>query len=130
MKIILAIAKSATHIVMATARRKMKGKLKNLLSGRIIDVHSTSDNPDSSYGLECWVDAEGNSYGQCQFINPLGYQLIECDTPIEEFANTSYFAALLGRKGGSSKSPAKKLSSAENGKKGGRPKKKKEDMNK
>jgi ribosome modulation factor len=32
-------------------------------------------------------------------------------------------AALMGKKGGSSKSPKKKISSAANGKKGGRPKK-------
>ena len=55
----------------------MKAKLRNLLTGEIIDVHSTTDSPDSSYGLECWVDEDGNSYGQCQFGVPLGFKLIE-----------------------------------------------------
>jgi hypothetical protein len=39
---------------------------------------SSTDSPDSSYGLECWVDEEtGESYGQCQFGVPMFYELIE-----------------------------------------------------
>lgn len=41
----------------------------------------------------------------------------------------SQAAAILGRKGGSAKSPKKKLSSRENGKKGGRPRKDPEYVN-
>jgi len=54
----------------------MKTKLRNLLTGEIIDVHSTTDSPDSSYGFECWVDDNGNSYGQCQFGAPFGFELV------------------------------------------------------
>lgn len=56
---------------------KVKAKLKNLMTGEIIDVHSTTDSPDSSYGLECWVDDAGRSYGQCQFGAPFGYVFVE-----------------------------------------------------
>jgi len=55
----------------------MKAKLKNIMTDEIIAVHSTTDSPDSSYGLECWVDDEGNSYGQCQFGAPLGFEIVE-----------------------------------------------------
>ena len=55
----------------------MKAKLKNLLTGKVISVKSTTDSPDLSYGLECWVDSKGNSYGQCQFGAPFGYELVE-----------------------------------------------------
>lgn len=55
----------------------LRGKLKNLLTGKIIHVKATTDSPDSSYGLECWVDKDGNSYGQIQFGAPFGFELIE-----------------------------------------------------
>jgi hypothetical protein len=55
----------------------MKAKLKNLLTGDIVDVFSTTDSPDSSYGLPCWVDKDNNGNGQCQFGAPLGFELLE-----------------------------------------------------
>ena len=55
----------------------MRGKLKNLLTGDVIDVYATTDSPDSSYGLACWVDEEGKSYGQVQFGAPFGFALLE-----------------------------------------------------
>ena len=54
----------------------MTATLRNLLTGEIIVVHATSDSVDSSYGLECWVDGDGNSYGQCQFGVPFGFEFI------------------------------------------------------
>lgn len=54
----------------------MKAKLKNLLTGETVDVHSTTDSVDSSYGFECWVDDDNNSYGQCQFGAPFGFELL------------------------------------------------------
>lgn len=54
----------------------LKGKLKNLLSGKIINVRATTDSIDSSYGMECWVDKDGNSYGQVQFGAPFGFELV------------------------------------------------------
>lgn len=57
----------------------MKANLRSLLTGDIVPVHSTTDSPDSSYGLECWVDDDGNSYGQCQFGAPIGFEIVEVD---------------------------------------------------
>lgn len=54
----------------------MKARLRNILTNEEIEVHSTTDSPDSSYGLECWVDDQGNSYGQCQFGAPFGFELV------------------------------------------------------
>lgn len=54
----------------------MKAILRNLMTGKRVVVHSTTDSPDSSYGLECWVDSKGQSYGQCQFGAPFGYALL------------------------------------------------------
>jgi len=54
----------------------MEAQLRNLLTGEIVDVYSTTDSADSSYGLECWVDDDGQSYGQCQFGAPLGFELL------------------------------------------------------
>ena len=57
----------------------MKVKLKNIMTSEIINVHSATDSPDSSYGLECWVADDGQSYGQCQFGAPFGFELIETE---------------------------------------------------
>ena len=51
----------------------MEAKLKNLLTGEIIQVHSTKSSIASSYGQECWVDDSGIVYGICDFGTPLGY---------------------------------------------------------
>jgi len=56
-----------------------KAKLKNILNGNVVDVYSTTDSPDSSYGLECWVDNDGNSYGQCQFGAPFGFEIFDIE---------------------------------------------------
>lgn len=53
------------------------GKLQNLLTDEVIDVHATTDSPDSSYGFLCWVDKDGSSYGQIQFFAPFGFRLLE-----------------------------------------------------
>ena len=54
----------------------LKGKLRNILTGKVIAVKATTESVDSSYGLECWVDKDGNSYGQVQFGAPFGFVLI------------------------------------------------------
>lgn len=110
----------------------MKAKLKNIMSGEIVLVSSTTDSPDSSYGFECWVDKNGNSYGQCQFGAPVGWALIECDTdPAKFMINMNNPMAVLGAIGGKSKSDKKIKASRANGakpcapgKKRGRPKSK------
>jgi hypothetical protein len=55
---------------------RVKIKLLNLLTREIVAVRPSTDSPDSSYGLPCWIDDKGNSYGQCQFGAPLGYDII------------------------------------------------------
>ena len=49
--------------------KKYTAKIK-LLNNRVIKVYSTADSPDSSYGLQAWVDYKGRSYGQIGFNNP------------------------------------------------------------
>lgn len=50
-------------------------KLRNLLTGQVVSVHATTDSPDSSYGIPCWVDNDGNSYGQVPYSPPLGFEI-------------------------------------------------------
>lgn len=55
----------------------MKATFRNVLTGETVNVHSTTDSPDSSYGFECWVgDDNSESYGQCQFGVPFGFELV------------------------------------------------------
>ncbi len=65
---------------------RVQVKLKNILSGKIVAVHPSTDSPDSSYGLPCWVDDDGESYGQCQFGAPFGFDLVVEEIPAEEEA--------------------------------------------
>ena len=59
-------------------------KLQNLFTKDEVFVFPSTESPDSSYGFECWIDEQGNSYGQCQFGIPFGfkklqeYYLIQC----------------------------------------------------
>jgi len=62
----------------------MKAKLRNLLTGEVVEVHDSTDSPDSSYGMPAWVDDAGNSYGQVQFGAPFGFELIALDDEIKE----------------------------------------------
>jgi len=50
-----------------------KRKIKNLWTGEVIEVWLTTDHPDSSHGIPVWVDKDGNSYGQCGPILPVGF---------------------------------------------------------
>jgi len=92
----------------------MKAVLKNLMTGEEIPVSATTETPDSSYGIPCWVDEEGNSYGQIIFGAPLGFEIVSL-----VLEDPSEAASILGKK----TSARKAMSSRENGKKGGRPKK-------
>lgn len=56
----------------------MRAILTNKLSGESVEVHSTTEHPDSSYGQPVWVDNEGQAYCQCNLPNPLyDIQIIE-----------------------------------------------------
>ncbi|MGM9687021.1 MAG: hypothetical protein ACI3YI_12500 [Bacteroidaceae bacterium] len=58
----------------------MKAILTNKLSGESVDVHSTTEHPDSSYGQPVWVDNEWQAYCQCNLPNPLyEIEIIEGD---------------------------------------------------
>lgn len=57
---------------------KAKLKMKNILTNEVVEVHPTIEHADSLYyNLAVWVDEENNSYGQCRFGVPLGFELIE-----------------------------------------------------
>lgn len=62
----------------------MKAKLLNLLTRKVIEVHSSTDSPDSSYGIPAWVDDEGNSYGQVPYGPPFGFQMVYFEDDDEE----------------------------------------------
>jgi len=51
-----------------------------------VEVVSSTDTPDSSYGLQHWVDKNGNSYGQIDLINPL-YHVFDIEETTEEEAD-------------------------------------------
>ena len=70
-------------------------KLKNILTGEIVAVHATTDSPDSSYGILCWVDDDGVSYGQVPYGPPMGFELfdvIEDEAHIEDEAEPSPYS--------------------------------------
>lgn len=53
------------------------GKLKNKISGEVLEVVATTKHPDSSYGQPVWVDEEGKAYLQCDCLaeNPF-YEVV------------------------------------------------------
>jgi len=50
-------------------------KIKNLINGKIIEVHPSTTHPNSSYGQPVWVDKNNNDYGQVG-LPLLGYDLV------------------------------------------------------
>lgn len=48
----------------------MKAILTNLVLGTQVEVHSTTEHPDSSYGQPVWVDADNNAYMPVGAANP------------------------------------------------------------
>jgi hypothetical protein len=100
-----------------------------LLDGRDVRVYSTTNHADSSYGLQVWVDRDGNGYGQIGYRNPL--YLVHA---IEEIDGdeAAIFDGYASRReacarGGRSTSEAKRAAVRANGRKGGRPRKAKPD---
>lgn len=61
----------------------MKATLENLLTGDLVKVTSSTDCSASSYGLEYWIDDDGNAYGQCQFGAPLGFRFVDLNPQTE-----------------------------------------------
>lgn len=55
-------------------------KIKNNITGQIINVHATTSHSASSYGQAVWVDDDDNAYYQCNLPNPF-YTLVELDEP-------------------------------------------------
>jgi hypothetical protein len=57
---------------------KTKMKMKSILTDEIVEVHPSIEHADCLYHkLAVWVDEENNSYGQCRFGIPLGFELLE-----------------------------------------------------
>jgi len=93
---------------------------------KTVTASVTTDQPASSAGKPVIVLPTGEALDLTSWLL-LNYQIVTA-TPDEmdllkrvQFINQSLIMSELGRKGGSSTSEAKKRSSAENGKKGGRP---------
>ncbi|HEY9124730.1 MAG TPA: hypothetical protein VIO15_10350 [Bacteroidales bacterium] len=41
-----------------------KRKIRNLMTGQVIEVWPSTEHPNSSYGIPVWVDSDNNDYGQ------------------------------------------------------------------
>jgi hypothetical protein len=105
------------------------GKIRKI-KGEITTEHSAS-----SYGMPVLVLPDGGCVDAQSWVM-LGYKIVSIsqqEAPMmERWLKTLYAmmgiqespAVLLGRRGGSAKSPAKQAASRKNGKKGGRPAKK------
>lgn len=61
-----------------TYHNPMNAKLKNKMTGEVIDVTSTNNHPDCSYGQSVWVDEQGQAYCIVGMPNPI-YDIIEMD---------------------------------------------------
>lgn len=51
-------------------------KLKNVVTGMVVEVTATTNHPASSYGKEVWVDKDNNAYCQVGMESPF-YEIIE-----------------------------------------------------
>ena len=94
----------------------------------------TTDHPASSYGMPVIVLEDGGvlDYTSAILLDYRVEKISEAERPLLEqwqrnMPPIDSHAATLGRKGGSVKSPKKAAASRENGKKGGRPRKNKEE---
>lgn len=63
-------------------------QLQNVLTKDIFLVYPSTESVDSSYGLECWIDKDNNSFGQCQFGLPFGFIKKNLFTPISLYIQT------------------------------------------
>jgi len=94
-----------------------------LLDGRDVRVYSTTNHADSSYGLQVWVDRDGNGYGQIGYRNPL--YLVHAIEEIDEDEAAIFDGYASHReacaRGGRSTSERKAAAVRANGAKGGRP---------
>ncbi len=58
----------------------MKAILTNKINGESVEVYSTTEHPDSSYGKPVWVDEKGQAYCQCNLPNPFyDIEIVEDD---------------------------------------------------
>ena len=54
----------------------MKAIIRNKITNKTVEVKSTTEHPDSSYGIPVWVDDENNAYFQVGLENPF-YEVVE-----------------------------------------------------
>ena len=53
----------------------MTARLTNIINGASVIVTSTTDHPDSHYGLAVWVDKDGIAYCQVDGPKPPFYKI-------------------------------------------------------
>jgi hypothetical protein len=69
--------------------KQYRAKVRSILAANfgdedeIIEVESSCDTPDSSYGLQHWVNADGNSYGQITLQSSF-YEVFDIEEIIED----------------------------------------------
>lgn len=51
------------------------GKITNLLNGKSVLVHATTEHPDSHYGHAVWVDDDGNAWFEVDSPCPFNYRI-------------------------------------------------------
>lgn len=56
----------------------MIARVRNIITGEVVDVRSTTEHPDSSYGNPVWVDADNVAYGQVDLPMPL-YEVMDVE---------------------------------------------------
>lgn len=70
--------------------RRYKATLKSTLPGPFagdeVEVVSTTATPASSYGMQHWVDRDGNPYGQIT-LPLLGWDIVKLDAITDEEAD-------------------------------------------
>ena len=90
----------------------MTARIRNIMTGQVVEVHSTTEHPDSSYGKPVWVDSEGIAYFQCDMPNPL-YEVLEVEVS-DRYDIGLYLRHLRLSKGATPKELADGVGYAEN----------------
>lgn len=68
--------------------KRYRARIRSAIAEDWVEVASTANSPDSSYGLQCWVAQDGTSYGQISWmhLNPL-YEIADVREVFDEEAD-------------------------------------------